>query len=114
MSARAFYAPIDIANGRYTWPGFPKGGEDLSWGATSRNFAGEQFIKYMVTQSLVTQSPTVDWLQVDPTQYTSRLDQLVTMIDAVNPDQSRFKARGGKLMLWTGLNDWMITANNAT
>jgi hypothetical protein len=27
---------------------------------------------------------------------------------------SRSEARGGKLILWTGLTDWLITANNAT
>jgi feruloyl esterase len=117
QSARTFYAPTDVANGRYKWPGFPVGGEvtdigpSFAWGWNSapRSLLGEGYIDYMVAQN-----PSVDWLQLEPTQYTSRLDQLVTMIDAVDPDLSRFKARGGKLILWTGLSDWLITANNAT
>ena len=63
---------------------------------------------------MVTQNPSADWLAVDPAQYTNRLALLSGQIDAVNPDLSRFKASGGKLILWTGLTDWLITANNAT
>ncbi|WP_435490012.1 tannase/feruloyl esterase family alpha/beta hydrolase [Variovorax sp. ZT4R33] len=111
-SAQAFYAPTDVANGRYTWPGFPPGGEAEGWGPANMvplKELGEGYIKYMVARD-----PTVDWLTLDPTAYTSRIDQLVSIIDAVDPDLSRFKARGGKLILWTGLTDWLITANNAT
>lgn len=117
QSARMFYEPTVVAGGRYTWPGFPVGGEffDGNFGgrgwdmAANRTLLGEGYMKYMVTQN-----PSVDWLQVDPAQYTSRIDQLVTLIDAVNPDLSRFRARGGKLLLWTGTEDWLITAKNAT
>ena len=63
---------------------------------------------------MVTQNPSVNWLDVDPAQYTSRLAFLAGQIDAVNPDLSHFKARGGKLILWTGLTDWLITPHNAT
>jgi feruloyl esterase len=108
-SARTMYGPTDVANGRYTWPAFPVGGEE-GWNlGVNRTRLGSGYMQYMVTRD-----PSADWLQVDPLQYTNRLDQLVTMIDAVNPDLSRFKARGGKLLLWTGLSDWLITANNAT
>jgi len=117
QSVRTFYAPTDVANGRYKWPGFPFGGEysDIGpsfiwgWNTGTRTLLGEGYIDYMVAQN-----PAVDWLQLDPAQYTSRIDQLVGIIDAVNPDLSRFKASGGKLILWTGLTDWLITANNAT
>lgn len=112
-SARTLYAPTNVANGRYRWPGFSPGGEAAAPFAASdevwRVLLGQGYMNYMVTQN-----PSVDWLQVDPTAYTSRIDQLVTMIDAVEPDLSRFKARGGKLILWTGMTDWLITANNAT
>jgi pimeloyl-ACP methyl ester carboxylesterase len=114
-SARTFYAPTNIANGRHTWPGFLPGGEDGSalggpaWGGDTMTALMEGFIKYMVAQN-----GAIDPLQLDPAQYGARLDQLASMIDAVNPDLSRFRARGGKLLLWTGQTDWLITANNAT
>ena len=114
-SARTFYSPTSVANGRYTWPGFLPGGEDggafsaQTWGGTASRNLMEGYIKYMVAQDA-----SVDPLQLDPAQYTARIDQLVSMIDAVDPDLGRFKALGGKVILWTGLSDWLITANNAT
>lgn len=115
-SARAFYEPTNVAGGRYNWPGFPFGGEyhtqsgQRGWDlAINRQTLGSGYIKYMVAQN-----PSVDWLALDPAQYTPRIDELVRMIDAVNPDLSRFQARGGKLLLWTGTEDWLITAKNAT
>lgn len=113
QSARTLYAPTSVANGRYQWPGFMPGGEATGWLSASqeglRISLGSGYMQYMVAQN-----PTVNWLEVDPSAYTSRIDQLVSMIDAVDPDLSRFKARGGKLLLWTGQADWLITANNAT
>ncbi|XAH22737.1 tannase/feruloyl esterase family alpha/beta hydrolase [Xylophilus sp. GW821-FHT01B05] len=102
-------ASASIANGRYTWPGFLPGGETAATWAASSGILGSDFIKYMVAQD-----GSVDPLKVDATQYIARLDQLSSMIDAVDPDLSRFKAKGGKLVLWTGQTDWLITANNAT
>lgn len=109
QSARTFYAPTNVANGRYTWPGFLPGGESIGWTNPFRGVLASEYWKYMVTKD-----PAADYLQLDPAQYTGRIDQLVAMIDAVYTDLSRFKALGGKLMLWHGLNDWFITANNST
>lgn len=113
QSVNAIYEPTNVAG--YVWSGFPFGGEEASptglqaWGGFGPNLLGQGFMQYMVAQN-----PSVNWLEVDPAQYTSRLAFLAGQIDAVNPDLSRFKERGGKLILWTGLTDWLITANNAT
>ncbi len=113
QSVKAIYEPTNVAG--YKWPGFPFGGEAFSptgiqsWGGAGPSLLGQGFIQYMVAQN-----STVNWLDVDPAQYTSRLASLADQIDAVNPDLSRFKARGGKLILWTGLTDWLITPHNAT
>jgi hypothetical protein len=113
QSVNAIYEPTSVAG--YVWPGFPFGGEDFSpagiqsWGGFGPSLLGKGFMQYMVAQN-----PSVNWLEVDPSQYTSRLAFLAGQIDAVNPDLSRFKASGGKLILWTGLTDWLITAHNAT
>lgn len=114
-SARTIYSSTSIANGRYVWPAFPPGGEDghlytgPSWGTPTAKGLMEGYIKYMVARD-----GTIDPLQLDPAQYTARIDELVSLMDATDPDLGRFKARGGKLILWTGLSDWLITANNAT
>ena len=111
-SARTFYASTSAAGGRYTWPAFPVGGESPGWGNGSTGAGaglGMGYIQYMVAQN-----PSVDWLNLDPAAFTTRIDQLVGIIDAVDPDLSRFKAHGGKMILWTGRSDWLITAQNAT
>ena len=115
LSAQTFYAPTTFANGRYSFAGFPLGGEAdewigaPAWATPNRAFLGQGYISYLVAQN-----PTVDWLALDPAAYTSRIDQLVAMIDAVDPDLSRFKASGGKLLLWHGLSDWMVSAKSTT
>ncbi|WP_349605354.1 tannase/feruloyl esterase family alpha/beta hydrolase [Cupriavidus sp. DF5525] len=107
-TAKLFYAPTSIGNGRFTWPGFLPGGETAAnWKPGGQ--LGLDFIKYMVGQGA-----SIDPLTLEPEQYLSRLEQLSAMLDAVAPDLSRFKARKGKLLLWTGQTDWLITANNAT
>lgn len=111
-SAQTFYAPTSAVNGRYTYPGFFPGGEAEGWGPANLPFLqalGEGYIQYFVARS-----PSVDWLQIDPAAYTNRIDQLISAIDAGDPDLERFRVRGGKLILWTGLSDWLITAQNAT
>ena len=114
-SVKTMYEPTSVAGGRYTWPGFPFGGESADpahlqgWGGFGQMQLGGDFMKYFVAQSA-----TADPLQIDPTQYTSRLDYLVGLIDAVNPDLSQFTARGGKLLLWHGMTDWLITPHNTT
>lgn len=114
-SARAFYAPTSIAGGRYTWPGFPVGGEEGSfftgsdWGGASSKGLMEGYLKYMVARD-----PSIDPLQLKPEEHTARIDELVRILDATDPDLTQFKQRGDKMILWTGQSDWLITANNAT
>jgi len=112
QSLKAIYEPTKVAG--FEWPAFPLGGEAASasglqaWGGLGPKVLGQGFMQYMVTRN-----PGVNWLEVDPEQYQSRLTALSGQIDAVNPDLNRFRARGGKLILWTGLTDWLITPYNA-
>lgn len=112
-TARAYYAPTSVANGRYLWPGFMPGGEGArAWLLSTGRYQNPLDVGYI--KYLVTQDPDIDPLQVDPARYTDRIDYLVSLIDAVDPDLRPFKARGGKVLLWTGTSDWLISANNAT
>ncbi|MDP4532885.1 tannase/feruloyl esterase family alpha/beta hydrolase [Marinobacter salarius] len=120
-SVRTFFAGVDIADGRYTWATHPPGSEfRFDFGAWADDGTGTRregaaaalmngYIKYMVARD-----PSVDPLELDPTEYTDRIDELVKLIDATDPDLTEFKNNGGKLILWTGLSDSLITANNAT
>jgi feruloyl esterase len=113
-TARAYYEPTNVANGRYTWPGFMPGGETpSSWlNNLTDHFESPLFNGFM--RYMVMRDASVDPLAVDPEKHLPRLDYLSAAIDAVDPDLGRFKASGGKLILWTGQADWLITANNAT
>ncbi len=108
-TARGFYEGVNLGDGRFTWPGFMPGGESaenwLGWQAIG--FDG--FMRYFVAQD-----SKADPLSIAPEDYLPRLEYLSNLLDADDPALHRFKENGGKLILWTGQADWLITANNAT
>jgi len=53
--------------------------------------------------------PDVDWHTFDLDRDMKVLDEKIGYVDAVNPDLSRFKANGGKLLLTHGWSDTGIT-----
>jgi feruloyl esterase len=55
---------------------------------------------------------TLDWTTFDVDRDVPLLDQKLGFVDAVNPDLSKFKARGGKLLMYHGWADPAITAQN--
>jgi hypothetical protein len=70
---------------------------------------GDAYIRYFVTRD-----NSVDSLQFDvqhPGAYLPRLVDLSGTIGAMNPDMSRFIARGGKLITLQGLADEVISPN---
>ena len=54
----------------------------------------------------------LDWKTFDVDRDVKLLDQKLGFVDAVNPDLTKFKARGGKLLLYHGWADPAITAQN--
>ncbi len=115
-SARTLYEPTNVAGGRYTWPAFPHVGGETADDASSQALGGSTFRAlggdYM--RYFVAQDPSADPLAVDPQAYTGRLDYLAKLIDAVDPDLGRFRARNGKVILFHGTTDWLITLSNTT
>lgn len=108
-TARGFYEPTSVGNGQFNWPGFMPGGEQASSWLSWQGIGFDGFMRYFVAQDA-----TADPLAVDPEKHLARLDYLSRLIDPADPDLHRFKAHGGKLILWTGQADWLITSNNAT
>ena len=53
--------------------------------------------------------PNVDWKTFDLDRDMKFLDEKIGYVDAVNPDLSKFKASGGKLLLTHGWSDTGIT-----
>ena len=117
QSAKTIYSPTDVGAGKFSWPGFPFGIElaypdtdPFSWqtvGGPAFKGLNDGFMKYFVTRD-----PLINPSLVDPNQYIERLETLSTLIDAVDPDLNAFSSKGGKLILWHGLSDSLITANN--
>ena len=56
--------------------------------------------------------PNRDWKTFDLDRDMKVLDKEIGYVDAVNPDLSKFKARGGKLLLTHGWADTGITPEN--
>lgn len=96
------------SNGEALFPGLEAGGEDLQWPdaivnpetggpGTLLSFLPEQILKYFVF------GPRYDTQTFD-------FDRDIAALDAVDflnvgPDLSGFRAAGGKLLMWHGLND---------
>ena len=58
------------------------------------------------------QDANYDWRTFDLDRDMPIIDKKVGFVDAVDPDLSRFKARGGKLLLYAGWGDTTITPEN--
>jgi feruloyl esterase len=58
------------------------------------------------------QNASYDWKTFDLDRDMPIINSKVGFVDAVDPDLSRFKARGGKLLLYAGWGDTSITPEN--
>jgi feruloyl esterase len=102
------------------FPGYPPGGEAEPGGwepwitgaapEKSLMFAfGTQFFKNMVFAN-----PSWDFRTFDKDRDTKLTDtKMGPILNAIDPDLSRFRARGGKLILYHGWSDAAIAAGNA-
>jgi feruloyl esterase len=106
-------------NGAELFPGWPVGAEIAAPGATTRsgwmpwfvappnnapiqtNFA-ETFFKYM---AFGRPNPSYDWLTFNADADLDKLQWTRGVLDATDPDLSRFKARGGKIVSYFGWAD---------
>src|SRR4030095_4869969 len=63
--------------------------------------------------SVLHQDPKWDWRTFDLDRDTKLTDETFGYMDAISPDLAAFKARGGKLLMYHGWNDPMISARNS-
>ena len=71
-------------------------------------FVSDGAIRYFITQKITLNSIT----SFDPFQWAGRINQLAPDLDATNPDLTAFSARGGKMILFHGTADDLITPYN--
>ena len=111
-AARTIYGPaLNPRTREEIFPGMPPGSE-LTWGALA---GGPQpfvialdFYKYFVFSN-----PDWDWTTMDFDKDVAAGEEKVgKVLNAVDPDLRAFKSRGGRLILYHGWNDQLITAFN--
>lgn len=111
QAATRIYSPsVNPRTKAEIFPGMPPGGE-LTWTALvgERPFAipGE-FFKYFVYDNA-----DWDWTSIDFDKDVAAADaKWGAVMNAVDPDLSAFKARGGKLIMYHGWNDQLIQPGN--
>lgn len=112
-AVRKIYAPArNPRTGQEIYPGMPRGGE-LGWaglaGGPQPNWRALELFKYFVFED-----PDWDWRTFDFDRDMARTDATVgPVVAAMNPDLEKFKARGGKLILYHGWNDQGVAPQNS-
>ena len=115
----SIYSPV-MSNGKAVFPGLPLGAEAVgpggrsgwaNWmiretGPTNQEAYMETFFRYL---AFPVDDPNFDWRDFDFDNDPARMAQIRSMLDATNPDLSRFHERGGKMLMHFG---WADTALN--
>jgi feruloyl esterase len=109
---RVYTGPIDLATGKRVYPGVPKGSE-LDWG---------EFGPPPGQQSAPPYAPIFQWVfgekwnwrTFDLTSGPQRMEeQLAQDVNATDGDLTSFRDRGGKLIAYHGLADWLVVPGEA-
>jgi feruloyl esterase len=103
------YAPVRLPNGELVFPGKERGSE-TEW----RMLTGT--VDALSMSALQLAHGDTAW---DPKSFDLARDLALVLekvgyaVNAIDPDLRAFKARGGKLLLYHGWNDGLISAGNA-
>ena len=111
-AVKKLYTPLKTKSGELIFPSFEPGSE-LGWtllaGADTPNALGLDTFRYLTYAD-----PNWDWHTFDPDRDTAAADKKDDgVIDALDPDLSKFKTRGGKLLMYHGWNDQAIAPENS-
>ena len=109
-AVKRMYAPAKTSAGQYIFPGKEPGSE-TGWNAIAGGTApaGVSLGSFQVAYDDL----NWDWRSFDVDRDLKIVDEKVgTIVNAINPDLSAFKARGGKLLLYHGWNDTAISPGN--
>jgi feruloyl esterase len=115
----AYYAPVMLA-GKQVYPPHPVGSETsgpgydgvsrtgwIPWlinenGRTLLDMLGSDFFRYM---AFVQDDPAYNWVDFDFAEVPDNIEEFRAIVDALDPDLSAFKERGGKLISYFGWAD---------
>jgi feruloyl esterase len=110
------YAGV-LSKGTKMFPGFPVGGEALVPGGTGRRSGwhpwiiaeGQQPVALQFADSffkeMATPGTPIDWRLFDPDRDMDKLATISRLLNATDPDLTRFRTRGGKILMYFGWAD---------
>src|SRR5690606_30671487 len=111
-SVRRAYAPARTSAGQVVFPGKEPGSE-TGWTAFLSNTQQAPGISVGSFQAAYNDA-NWDAKNFDLDRDLKVVDEKVgTIVNAVNPDLRKFKARGGKILMYHGWNDTAISPGNA-
>ena len=113
----AIYGDV-MAKGTKVFPGFPVGAEAFvptpagprsGWSRWILSDGPQPTIAQLFTESffkeMVAPGTPIDWRQFDPDKDLDKLTAIGTLLNATDPDLTRFRARGGKILMYYGWAD---------
>ncbi|HUQ95422.1 MAG TPA: tannase/feruloyl esterase family alpha/beta hydrolase [Bryobacteraceae bacterium] len=103
-AVRMAYAPIRNKAGELIYPGLVRGGE-AGWVALAGGVPEPQPLNVDMFRYVAHEDPKWDWRTFDVERDTAVADQKAGYMNAMDPDLSAFKKRGGKLLIYHGWND---------
>ena len=110
-SVKRMYAPSKFSNGTVIFPGKAFGSE-ASWTAIVSTSTQPIFVA-TGSFELAYQDPKWDWRKFDADRDVKFVDEKTGFVNAVDPDLSKFKARGGKILMYHGWNEAAISPENS-
>ena len=98
------YAPAKKKTGEVIYPGLPPGGE-AGWAALAGDAAEPGALNVDMFRYVAHEDPDWDWRTFDLELDTALADRKGGYMNAMDPDLSAFKKRGGRLLIYHGWND---------
>ena len=109
-SVRAMYTPARKKDGTLVYPGMPRGGEN-AWARMSNPSPFP--LSLSTYQYALHEDAAWDWRTFNLDRDVADADEKLGAIDAINPDLRAFRDRGGKLLMYHGWADQLISAENS-
>jgi len=105
---KSAYAPVKLPNGEMVFPGKELGSE-TAWGMVGGTPDALSVTAVQIAHNDAAWDPKTFDLAHD---LTLTLEKVGSVVAAVDPNLKAFKARGGKLLLYHGWNDGLISPGN--